>query len=290
MIDDMVALLRKEEAEDIAHRDRCQSAQNKNGNDKADLTKDIEDAQAMVTKHDDAANTLTAEIQSVDGQIGETKSTLETMLQDRNNERSAFERALKVDTEAVATIENAIVALSKYYKRNKIPLELVQHKQEPGPEYTVDQDKAPETTFSSSGSRKSEGGGIIAILEMIKEDTENEIKQSRKDDADAQATYVKNRDAARETLATQEATKVQKEQELASAQEAKSDAEELKTSKEMDLSEENNLENTLANDCAWVESHFDKRRTARKDEISGLQEAKNFLAGVQAGDSDDLEG
>merc|ERR1712013_681157 len=111
-------------------------------------------------------------------------------------------------------------------KRNKIPLELAQKKQEPGPEYSVDQDKAPETSWSggSYGGRKSEGGGIIAILEMIKEDTENEIKQSRADDADAQATYVKNRDAAREALAAQEATKVQKEEELASAREAKSDA------------------------------------------------------------------
>merc|ERR1719313_2813389 len=32
MIDEMIASLRKEEAEDIAHRDRCQNAQGKNGN------------------------------------------------------------------------------------------------------------------------------------------------------------------------------------------------------------------------------------------------------------------
>merc|ERR1719188_2910517 len=35
-IDSMIALLRKEEAMDIEHRDRCQNAENKNKNDKED--------------------------------------------------------------------------------------------------------------------------------------------------------------------------------------------------------------------------------------------------------------
>jgi len=48
------------------------------------------------------------------------------------------------------------------------------------------------------------------------------------------------------------------------------------------------LENSVAKDCAWVKSHFESRRDKRKAEIDGLVEAKNFLAGVDAGDEDEL--
>merc|ERR1711956_202892 len=37
MIDHMIELIRKEEAEDIAHRDRCHNAEGKNANDMEDI-------------------------------------------------------------------------------------------------------------------------------------------------------------------------------------------------------------------------------------------------------------
>jgi len=56
------------------------------------------------------------------------------------------------------------------------------------------------------------------------------------------------------------------------------------------LAEEQALEGTLNNDCAWVETHFDSRRDKRKAEIDGLVEAKNFLGGAGVDeDDDDLE-
>merc|ERR1712176_204950 len=102
-----------------------------------------------------------------------------------NEESERFKAALKDDADAVAII-------AKFYKDNKIPLELMQHKKE-DPKYSVDEDKAPDATFSDAGSRNSESGGIIAIMEMIKEDTENEMKTSREDDAQAEADYEKQR-------------------------------------------------------------------------------------------------
>ena len=37
MIDQMIADLRKEEQDDVDHRDRCENSQNKNSNEKEDL-------------------------------------------------------------------------------------------------------------------------------------------------------------------------------------------------------------------------------------------------------------
>merc|ERR1719230_921343 len=160
-----------------------------------------------------------------------------------------------------------------------IPLELAQVKKE-DPKYSVDEDKAPEADFSAGNKRGQETGGIIAILEMVNEDTENEIKTSREEDAEAEADYEKSCGALQETLDAQTASKIANEQELAELQEDIADTEELKDSKASDLAEEQALEASLQKDCAWVESHFDSRRDKRKAEIDGLVEAKNSLAGV----------
>ena len=50
MIDDMIALLRKEEAEDIVHRDLCENSQNANKNDIADLEHNIKKINAMLKR------------------------------------------------------------------------------------------------------------------------------------------------------------------------------------------------------------------------------------------------
>jgi len=286
MIDEMIAALRKEEAEDIAHRDRCQGSQGKNGNDMADLDHDIGKAADELERMGDKETELKATIKSLEEEITESKTNLQELLSMRNAENEAFKQALKDDTDAVNVISQAIVALSEYYKNNKIPLELVQNKQDP--KYSVDEDKAPEADFSGGNKRGQETGGIVAILEMVKEDTENEIKTSRAEDGEAEADYEKSRGALQATLDAQTASKVANEQELAELQEDIADTEELKDSKASDLAEEQSLEASLAKDCAWVETHFDSRRDKRKNEIDGLVEAKNSLAGVGSDDDDDL--
>merc|ERR1719263_671035 len=86
--------------------------------------------------------------------------------------------------------------LTKYYKENGIPLGLVQAF---GPQHSNDPDKAPETTFSGADAHQSESTGIVAILDMIREDLEKEMKEGRADEANAQAEYEKQSGALQET-------------------------------------------------------------------------------------------
>merc|ERR1719478_2040621 len=138
---------------------------------------------------------------------------MEDRLEMRNEERKAFEQALLDDTKAVESIGLAIQSLESFYKNNKMPLpELLQAR---APEYTIDDDKAPETSFGDKyKSRTSESGGIIAILAMLKEDFEKEVKMGRKEDAEAQDKYEEDQEALKETLDSQEATKLSLEKEL----------------------------------------------------------------------------
>merc|ERR1719159_1996992 len=133
--------------------------------------------------------------------------------------------------------------------------ELLQKK---APEYTNDPDKAPETSWSGSGygGRKSETGGIIAILEMLVEDTEKEMKEGRADNADAQAKYMKQNGALQETLDSQEETKANTETEKADLEEKMANYEKFKKEKSDDKGASEDEKKSLGTDCAWVKSHF----------------------------------
>merc|ERR1719240_595730 len=207
---------------------------------------------------------------------------MDELLAMRNKDSADFKRQLKDDADSVKLLEEAIIALAKFYKKNKIPLALSQEE----PEYTVDADKAPETSWSGSdyGGRKSESEGLIAILTMLNEDLEKEMKTGRAEDAESQAAYEKDRSALRGTLDAQEKTKMATERDLADLQAAIGDTERAKAGSEADLDAEGQMKKAIGTDCAWVATHFDSRREKRKTEMDGLVEAKDYLAGVESGD------
>merc|ERR1719327_1659174 len=279
MIDDMMALLRKEEQEDIEHRDRCENGQNANSNEMEDVESEMKKTEKKIGRLERTEDDKKKDLEAVEKEIEESKKELQKLLDLRNDDHAEFQRALQMDAEAVTLIESAVVRLSKYYKENNIPLGLVQ-----APEYTKDEDKAPETAFSGSGSHKSESGGIVAILEMIKEDLQKEMKEGKADEAKAQAEYMKQSGALQSALDAQKQTKVSLEKELADLGEDISSAEKYHNEKSDDLESEKDMKKALATDCEWVKTHFQTRRDARKKEMEGLVEAKNFLAGVEAGE------
>merc|ERR1719451_206956 len=176
----MMKLLREEEQADIEHRDRCENGQNANANELDDLEHAIKKTEASLKRMGNTKKELEDEISALEKEIASTKKDMKELLDFRNKEEADFKQALLDDTNALALLKKAIVALSEFYKRNKMPVpQLIQK----APEYAEDPDKAPETSWSGSdyGGRKSETGGIIAILEMLVEDTEKEIKEGRAD-------------------------------------------------------------------------------------------------------------
>jgi len=282
MIDEMVGLLRKEEADDIAHRDRCENSQNANANEIADLKSSIKKTEAALKRMGNTKTELEGEISALEGEIKDSNKDMAELLKFRNKDEATFKQSLKDDADAADLLRQAIAALSSFYKRNKMDVpQLIQK----GPEYTKDQDKAPEASFSGDyGGRKSESGGIIAILEMLVEDTVKEMAEGRDDNADAQGKYLKQSGALQATLDSQEETKASTETELADLEEKISNYEKFKNEKNNDKDAEGDTEKALGGDCNWVKTHFKTRRDKRKTEIQGLVDAKAFLAGVAAGD------
>eukprot|EP00928_Gymnodinium_smaydae_P067837 TRINITY_DN5082_c0_g1_i1.p1 TRINITY_DN5082_c0_g1~~TRINITY_DN5082_c0_g1_i1.p1 ORF type:complete len:738 (+),score=219.00 TRINITY_DN5082_c0_g1_i1:62-2215(+) len=276
-IDSMIDVLRKEESEDIAHRDRCQGSKNKNKNTQEDLDYSINKAQKDIERAESNANELTNKISALDTDINTTKSNIAELVQMRTSEHGDFVQAVKDDANAVELLNQAIVTLTKFYKSNGLPLAFAAKGQH------VARETPPETWSGSYGGRKGESEGIIAILTMIKEDLEMETKVARSDDAKAQTNFEKDRASMNSMLRAQKASKAAAESELAALNMKAADLNEHKDLRGRDLEAAKTEAKALETDCAWVDSHFESRRTKRKTEMDGLVEAKTYLAGVEAG-------
>jgi len=278
-IDAMVGTLRAEGQADIKHRDYCENNMNANSNELSDLKYAIKKTQKQVKRMASSRKEVQLEVGKLKADIGSTKKGMKELSSFRSKESAEYKQAHKDDTEAVALMGGAIDSLEAFYKKNA----LVQTSEvaSKAPTYSKDKDASPGTSFKGAayGGRKSETTGIVAMLSMLVEDIQKEIKESNADDADAQDRYEKQLDALKETLDAQIETKVSKEEEMADLTEKIADAQRFKKGKQGDAAASKDKKALIYQDCAWVKTHFKPRASKRAEEIEGLGEAKAFLSG-----------
>jgi len=269
-IDKMIAILRQEEQDDIKQRDTCERQENKNQME--DLNYEIKKSAAMLARLGDDAKALEDQKDALEADMTSAKKEMKTMSENRQDERDEHLKATKHDQVAVELLEKAISKLSGFYN-GADKAAFVQKKADP----------MPETSFQGKDykGRQGEGQGIISILTLVKDDIVAEIKVTAKDDGEAQVNFESDYKALMQSWRDMEASKLSVEKRLAQLDLKINDVEEHKGSKEGDLSGEEGLEASIGTNCKWVSTHFATRATKRKNEIDGLVDAKNFLAGME---------
>jgi len=291
-IDKQLGDLRAEEQDDIDLRDYCAAEEDKTANEIEDLQHKMTNIQGLIERLNAKKKELQADIVTTEGDITDTENAMAEALSTRNSEHEDFKAALKDDMDAVALLAQAIDALTAFSKNNKLPLGLMQKKHKKHhshshvarhrkqPEYSVDEDKAPET-FSDGGygGKSSEGGGIVSIIGYIKEDLENEIATTKKAEAQAQEDYAAQRKTALEALAALKTKKNTLETQEADTDEKITDATEEKQVKNTMKGQKEQYKDSLKPRCEWIKGAFDTRAGKRNDEIEGLLQAKSSLSG-----------
>merc|ERR1719440_1033421 len=76
-INKMMEVLREEEQDDIAHRDRCQRSENKNANEIEDLNSDISKKESSIARMRDEESATKEKIASLEDSIKETKANMD---------------------------------------------------------------------------------------------------------------------------------------------------------------------------------------------------------------------
>jgi len=279
MIDEMVALLGKEQTDDDAKKAFCESELDKTEDELkvleqtvADLEKGIEEAQSGIA-------TLAEEIAGLTEGIKELDKSVAEATENRKTEHEEYSKTLAADTAAKEIIKMATKRLNQFYNP-KLALtqvhgvnfiQLASRKDAPPP---------PPETFGPYTKKGQESAGVLAMMGMLEADLDKEIQEIEVEENDAQAEYeemMKESGAKRTTdskaIENKEGTKADLESQL----------EQMTLEKKSKTAEAYATAKTIQDlhlECDWLVSNYETRKEARAGEIDALKKAKAVLSGA----------
>merc|ERR1719446_180668 len=271
-IDEMIAALLKEKADEIKHKDFCTEGLNTNERESELKARDIAELEAEISDLTTTIDELTKSIATLESEIAEMQTQLKRAGEDREMENKDFQQTVADQRETKALLKKAYDVLAAVFKKF-IQVEAKESKQEPaGP---------PPPPGFKEYKQSSGAGGVMGMLEQIMRDTEMLEAEAIKAESDAQKayeTYVKDTNKSIEEK-TRDITN--KTEEKATAEADKIAAEEAK---ETAMNEQQQLMNENADlhkSCDFTLKNFEIRQTARDQEVEALRQAKAILSGAK---------
>jgi len=270
-IDDMIAQLLKEKADEIKHKDFCvdefntnQLQTEKKEREKSDLIAKIEDLEMTI-------KALTEAIAKLKDEIAEMQVQMKRAGEDREQENKEFQTTVADQRETQRLLKAALSILQDFYGKKAALLQ--GRKQEPaGP---------PPPPGFEAYKKNAASGGVMDMIQQIISDAKAMESEAIRSEEDAQKAYE---DFVKETNASIEA----KSKEIVNKSEQKAKAEtdlvETKEAKEavmLELEQFSNYNAELHQSCDFVMKNFDLRQTARDEEVEALKQAKAILSGAK---------
>merc|ERR1719235_2793901 len=274
-IDDMITMLHKEQEDDFHHKDWCE---NENGASDAkieNLEYDMDSLSNKIERLTNKKNSIVDSINKTDTSIAEIEQSIATALADRNESHHQFLQAMQDDSEAMELLGQAIEVLAAMYPKGLIQTKAVRRSgEEPNP------DNEPEKFAGDYEGKQSQGTGIVSMLEMIKEDIENEMGKASEEEAAAQKEYETLKSESVESINALNKKKATLQQDKAATDKEIADTEAVHFDTESERNATQSYIQDLKGSCDWVTSTFDTRKEQRDSEIAGLQDAKGILGGA----------
>merc|ERR1740121_1086497 len=270
-IDDMIAMLLQEKADEMKQKDFCTDELNTNQLQTEKKTRDKLDLEAKIADLEATIKRLTDEIDTLKAEVADLQLELKRVGEDREQASSEFQLTVADQRATRVLLKKALIVLEGFYGKKEA---LVQ--QEPvGP---------PPPPGFKEFKKSAMSGGVMAEITQIIEDAVAMEKDAIKAEEDQQATYGAFVD---ETNASIEA-KV-KEIIRLTAERAKTEAELEVTKRELaetmnTLKELKTYNGELHVACDYVLKNFDIRQLARDQEAEALRQAKAILSGANYDD------
>jgi hypothetical protein len=286
MVDGMIALLVKEQADDDSKKDYCHEELHNAEVEEKGLDGEVKDVETDISEKEDEFANLKSEIEGLQRGIQELDKMVTEATQQRKEEHEDYSATAASNSAALQLIDMAKNRMNKFYNPTlyKAPptttvsnspygfVQISQHKSyQPG--------QAPETF--SGDYKKSEGStGIIAMMSQMSKDVEMDIQEGKHEEATAQKDYVENMGEAAAKRAGDSKLIVEKEGAKATFSEELATARELRGSKREQLSIAGDKLNDLHRACDNFLDTYDEKKASRAKESDGLKESKSILAGA----------
>jgi len=311
MIDDLVALLGKEQVDDDDKKEYCALQFDTADDKKKALDRAVANEQAAVGSAKEAIATLSQEIAALEAGIRALDQSVAEATAQRKDENAEFKALVASDTAAQEVLEFAKNRLNKFYNpklyKAPPPAELSSEDRiygNLGGELTTAAPggiagtgvtvlaqislhagrKAapapPPSTWGAYTTKSGESGGVIAMIDLLISDLAKELAEAKTQEKDSQADYeqlmadsAEKRTLDTKSLTAKGAAKADAETGLQGHKQALADR-----SKEAMLTAK--YISSLHGECDWLLQYFDARKAARAAEVESLNRAKAVLSGA----------
>jgi len=267
-IDDMVAQLLKEKADEIKHKDFCVEEFNTNQLQTEKKDREKEDLIALIEDLELTIKTLTSEIDTLKSEVAEMQVQMKRAGEDREKQNKEFQQTVADQRASQKLLTAALNILKGFYEKKAAFLQ----KQEPaGP---------PPPPGFKDYKKNAAAGGVMGMIQQIINDAKAMEAEAIRAEEDAQKAYedfVKETNASIETK-TKEI--INKSEEKAKAETDLTQANEDKESVLLELEQLSNYNAELHQSCDFVMKNFEIRQTGRDEEIEALKQAKAILSGA----------
>jgi len=270
-IDDMIAALLKEKADEIKHKDFCTGGLNDNARAQELKARDIDDLEAEIATLTSTIDELAKSIATLEAEIAEMQTQLKRAGEDRELENKDFQATVADQRETQKLLTSALNVLKAVYAKKFLQVHATKKQEPAGP--------PPPAGFKSY--EKQSSGGVMGMLEQIIADTKTLEAEAIKAESDSQKAYeafVKDTNASVEEK-TRDITN--KSDEKAKAEQDKTSAEEAKEAAMNEQQMNKNEEADLHKSCDFTLKNFDIRQAARDQEVEALRQAKAILSGAK---------
>jgi len=270
-IDDMVAGLKKEQADEVKHKDFCDAELAQNARDTQATERQLTELNALIADSEASISALTKDIASLQAANKEMAKQVQQASEDRELENKEFQQAVSEHRQTQAILQKALARLESFYSS------LLQSEQEPG--------AAVEPMPEGFGEYKKSGGasGVMQLLKNIIGEAKAMENDALKAETDSQASYEEFIKNTNDSTATNNKAIVAKTEEKAETEATKVAAEGDKVAAEDDAEKNAAMNAQLHGSCDFLLKNFDLRQSARTEEMEALAQAKAILSGADFG-------
>jgi hypothetical protein len=291
MIDDMVALLKKEQGDDDDKKEMCEKQLDKAEDDLKVLETTISDLEKSIEDSKESIATLTDEIKALKDGIVELDKQVEDATTNRKEENEDYQSLMQNNQAAKELIDMAKNRMNKFYNPSlyKAPPKrelTMEEKMGYGASFmqirmhSVDAPPPPPETFGAYSKKSEESNGVIMMMDTMIADLDKEMQEAELEEKDAQEEYEQMMKDAAEKRVLDSKSITEKEGTKADDEANVEKSGQERTAKMKEALATVTVIEDLHKDCDWLLKNFEVRKEARAGEADALKKAKAVLSGA----------
>jgi hypothetical protein len=268
-IDEMIADLKKQMADDVKHKDFCNGAIRENEKAQTLKARDIDEHNANLDSLANHITQLKRSIAKLTGEVEEMQVQLKRAGEDREIENQDFQHTVEDQRATKELLNNAKGVLEGVYKKKDEGYAALQ----------ADPVGPPAPKGFTEYKKQGGAGGVLGMLEQIIAETtklETEAINAEHDAQKGYETFVKdtNKSMNEKNRAITDQT----------ADKAQAEKDHTATASNLEAAEKEQKENqdesaALHSQCDFTLQNFDVRQAALTQELEALGQAKSILKG-----------